>query len=55
MILDCCGGDADREKRKRRTRGRIGNLRNSSTKKARLQEEVRLVELAQSTRVRYTF
>ena len=34
---------------------RIGNLGNSSTMKARLQEEVRLVELAQSTRVRYTF
>ena len=32
---------------------RIGNLGNSSTM-ARLQEEVRLVELAQSTRVRYT-
>ena len=30
---------------------RIGNLGNSSTMKARLQEEVRLVELAQSTRV----
>ena len=53
--------------RKRRTRtlvdlivgpmsfDRIGNLGNSSTMKARLQEEVRLVELAQSTRVRYTF
>ena len=33
---------------------RIGNLGNSSTMKARLQEEVRLVELAQSTRVRCT-
>ena len=33
---------------------RIGNLGNSSTMKARLQEEVRLVELAQGTRVRYT-
>ena len=33
---------------------RIGNLGNASTTKARLQEEVRLVELAQSTRVRYT-
>ena len=33
---------------------RIGNLGNLSTMKARLQEEVRLVELAQSTRVRYT-
>ena len=33
---------------------RIGNLGNSSTMKARLQEEVRLVELAQITRVRYT-
>ena len=33
---------------------RIGNLGNSSTMKARLQEEVRLVELAQSPRVRYT-
>ena len=33
---------------------RIGNLGNSSTMKARLQEEVRLLELAQSTRVRYT-
>ena len=32
---------------------RIGNLGNSSMK-ARLQEEVRLVELAQSARVRYT-
>ena len=31
---------------------RIGNLGNSSTTKARLQEEVRLVELAR--RVRYT-
>ena len=33
---------------------RIGNLGNSSTMKARLQEEVSLVELSQSTRVRYT-
>ena len=33
---------------------RIGNLGNSSTMKVRLQEEVRLVELAQGTRVRYT-
>ena len=33
---------------------RIGNLANSSTMKARLQEEIRLVELAQGTRVRYT-
>ena len=33
---------------------RIGNFGNSSTMKARLQEEVRLVGLAQSTRVRYT-
>ena len=33
---------------------RIGNLGNSSTMKARLQEEVRLVELAQGTRVRNT-
>ena len=33
---------------------RIGNLGNSSTMKARLQEEVRLVELAQGTRVRCT-
>ena len=33
---------------------RIDNLGNSSTMKARLQDEVRLVELAQSTRVRYT-
>ena len=33
---------------------RIGDLGNSSTMKARLQEEVRLVELAQSTRGRYT-
>ena len=33
---------------------RIGNLGNSSTMKARLQEEVRFLELAQSTRVRYT-
>ena len=33
---------------------RIGNLGNSSTMKAKLQEEVRLVALAQSTRVRYT-
>ena len=32
---------------------RIGNLGNSSTTKARLQEEVRLVEFAQSTRVRF--
>ena len=33
---------------------RIGNLEKSSTMKARLQEEVRLVEIAQGTRVRYT-
>ena len=33
---------------------RTGNLGNSSKMKARLQEEVRLVEVAQSTRVRYT-
>ena len=33
---------------------RIGNLGNSSTRKAGLQEEVRIVEVAQSTRVRYT-
>ena len=33
---------------------RIGNLGQSSTMKARLQEEVRLAELAQSTTVRYT-
>ena len=33
---------------------RIGSLGKSSTMKARLQEEVRLVELTQSTRVRYT-
>ena len=33
---------------------RIGNLGNSSTMKARLQEEVRLVELAQSTRAQGT-
>ena len=33
---------------------RIGNLGNSSTMKARLQEEVRLADLAQSTTVRYT-
>ena len=33
---------------------RIGNLGNSSTMKARLQGEVRLLELAQGTRVRYT-
>ena len=33
---------------------RIGNLGKSSTMKARLQEEVRLVEIAQGTRVRYT-
>ena len=33
---------------------RIGNLGNSSTMKARLQEEVRLLELATGTRVRYT-
>ena len=33
---------------------RIGNLGNSSTMKARLQEEVRLVDLANSTRARYT-
>ena len=33
---------------------RIGNLANSSTMNAWLQEEVMLVELAQSTRVRYT-
>ena len=34
---------------------RIGNLGNSSTMKARVQEEVRLVELTQNTRIRYTF
>ena len=33
---------------------RIGNLGKSSTMKARLQEEVRLVEIAQGTRVRHT-
>ena len=33
---------------------RIGNLGNSSTMNARLQQEVRLVELAQSTTARYT-
>ena len=33
---------------------RIGNLGKSSTMKARLQEEVRLVEIAEGTRVRYT-
>ena len=33
---------------------RIGNLGNSSTMKAMLQYEVRLLELAQGTRVRYT-
>ena len=33
---------------------RIGNLGNSSTTKARLQEEVRLLEIARGTRVRYT-
>ena len=33
---------------------RIGNLGNSSTMKVRLQEEVWLLEIAQSTRVRYT-
>ena len=33
---------------------RIGNLGKSSTMKATLQEEVRLVEIAQDTRVRYT-
>ena len=33
---------------------RIGNLGNSATMQARLLEEVRLVELADSTRVRYT-
>ena len=33
---------------------RIGNLGNSSRMKATPLEEVRLVELAQSTRVRYT-
>ena len=33
---------------------RIGNFGNSSTMKARLQEEVRLEKLAQGTRVRYT-
>ena len=32
----------------------IGNLETSSTMKGRLQEEVRLVEIAQGTRVRYT-
>ena len=33
---------------------RIGHLGQSSTMKARLQEEVRLVEITQGTRVRYT-
>ena len=33
---------------------RTGNLGNSSTRKAGLQEEVRLVEIAQGTRLRYT-
>ena len=33
---------------------RIGILGKSSTIKARLQEEVRLVEIAQGTRIRYT-
>ena len=33
---------------------RIGNIGKSSTMKARLQKEVRLVEIAQGTRVRYT-
>ena len=33
---------------------RMGNLGNSSMMKARLHQKVRLVELAQSTRVRYT-
>ena len=33
---------------------RIGNLGSSSTMKAGLQEEVRLVELARGTRVTYT-
>ena len=33
---------------------RIVNLGKSFTMKARLQEEVRLVEIAQGTRVRYT-
>ena len=33
---------------------RIGNLGNSSTMKVRLQEQVRLADLAQSTTVRYT-
>ena len=32
----------------------IGNLGKSSTMKARLQDEVRFVEIAQGTRVRYT-
>ena len=34
--------------------GRIGKLGNSDTVKARLREEVRLVDLAQSTRGGYT-
>ena len=33
---------------------RIGNLGKASTMKARLQEEVRLVEIAKGTRLRYT-
>ena len=33
---------------------RIGNLGNSSTMKARLQEEVRLIDIAKGTRIRYT-
>ena len=40
--------------RKNKGGHRIGNLGKSSTMKARLQEEVRLAELAQSTTVRYT-
>ena len=33
---------------------KIGNLGKSSTIKSRLQEEVRLVEIAQGTRVKYS-
>ena len=39
---------------KRLSFDRIGNLGKSSTIKARLQEEVRRVEIAQGTRVKYT-
>ena len=50
----CCFAEIAKKIKKTIAIDRIGNLGNSSTMKARLQEEVRLLELAQGTRVRYT-